>query len=140
MGRDRFTRFMGRDKFGGYVMTETHQNFTLYQGQDHIIYIYVVDEDDNPKTMTGGTPSFNMYYDPDADAADVVLSITGANITLVDLDGTADGVKVVFEDTDSEDKEIGQYYYEVWVVDTSSNENLVSTGWVTIKPSPTKKT
>jgi hypothetical protein len=121
-------------------MTEVQQNFSLYQGQDCTVQIPVLDEDDQPKPMTSGTPTFHMFYDPDADLADAVLSITGSAITIISIDDTDDGVQIVFAGSDTAGIAIGDYYFQVWVADNAGNDNPVTTGWVTIKPSPVKKT
>lgn len=117
-------------------MTEVQQNFALYQGQDRIVQISVVDEDGNPKTMTGATPTFQLFYDPSDDLGDAILVITGGDITIISIDGTDDGVQISFGDSDTENLAIGRYYHEVWVTDPGGNDTPVCTGWVTIKPSP----
>lgn len=117
-------------------MTKTQQNFTLYQGQDRTIQIPVVDEDGAAKTMTGGTPTFYAFDDPSDALTDAIISIADGDITIISIDGTDDGVQIVFEDADTESVDVGDYFWEGWVADPAGNDNPVATGWLTIKPSP----
>lgn len=117
-------------------MTEVQQNFSVYQGQDRLITIPVVDNNEDPKPMTGGSAGFYVLDDPSDDLSEALFSITGSDIGFVDYDDTDDAVQFTIKDTHTENLDIGRYYHEVWVSDPAGNDNPVCTGWMTLKPSP----
>ena len=58
---------------------------------------------------------------------------TDSLVTLVNVDGTNDGIRFTIESTDSENL-AGDYFYEVWAKDTSSNVAPVTTGKINVRP------
>jgi len=116
-------------------MTKVNQNFTVYQGEDRKVTIYVVDSAGSPKTMTGGTPAWYAMLDPGDPIADAILSKTGAAIEIKNGNGINDAIEFIISDTDSKGIAIGSYYHEAWVADATGKDQLVAIGWMTIRPS-----
>lgn len=117
-------------------MTEVQQNFTVYQGQDRLVIVPVVDGNNQPKVMTGGTPEAYVFDDPGDDLGDALISKTGGAISLVNYNDTDDAVQFQIDDTDTKSIDVGVYYHEIWVADATGNKQPVATGWMTLKPSP----
>ena len=98
--------------------------------------ILVVDDDEDPKNMSGATPTWYAYYDPSDDLGDAVLSKTGGDIAIVNGNGTNDAIQFTVTDAESKLLSVGRYYHEAWADDGMGNEQPVCTGWMKIAPSP----
>lgn len=119
-------------------MTKQNQDFEIWQGVKRTVKIPVVDDADAAYTMTSATPEWRMFKSKLDDQADAVLSKTGGDIAIVNLDGTNDGVQFDIDPDDTKSIAPGTYYHEVRVIDVSGNEEVVTTGDVVLHPSPTR--
>lgn len=117
-------------------MAKENQHIEVAQGQGLRIQIAVVNGDGSPKTMTGGTPIWHCFIDEDEALSAAVISKTDGEISLVDLDGTDDGIQFDFVPDDTDDETIGQYHWESWITPSGGGDQLpVSSGPMTLKGS-----
>lgn len=117
-------------------MTKTVQDFSLYRGETKQITINVDDGAGDAKTLTGATIVWEAFRIREAPGSKTVLKKSGGDITLVNLDGTDDGIRFTLDPADSARLD-GIYEHEARVVDTSNDEAVVTVGKMTITPSPT---
>ena len=110
-------------------MTKYNQDFTMHQGDTKQITIAVVDESDVAKNLTGSTQRWRAY---DQDQTTAVITKADGDITLVNVDGTNDGLRFTIAAADTAGL-LGLYAFEAEVVDTSSNVSTVARGTVTIR-------
>ena len=66
------------------------------------------------------------------DAA-LIFRSTDSEVSLVNVDGTNDGIRFTIWDSDSSLLS-GPYFYEVWAKDTSSNVAPVTKGIINVNP------
>jgi len=120
-------------------MTVTQQDFTLYVGQTKEVTIPVVDAAGVPLNMTGYTKEWGMWRSALNVQAEAVMTKADGDITLVNVNGTNDGLR--FTITAAQAFALlglqGRYYHEARVKDASGKEGPVTTGTVTVEPSPT---
>lgn len=113
-------------------MTKDNQNFRMYQGEDKLLEISVLDEDGNAKDITGATITWILATSPDAAAAEVTKSTGGSGVSITNAAGGVFQVTLDGSDTTSLE---GNYWHEAEVEDTSGHDNTVTTGYITIKAS-----
>ena len=86
------------------------------------------------QTLTGATLGVWISSNEAGPATDAALSYfsTDSLVTLVSVDGTNDGIRFTIESTDSAGL-LGDYFYEIWAKDTSSDVVPVTTGKINVK-------
>jgi len=115
-------------------MTKRHQSFELTAGQSLQVTVNVDQAGStDAQTLTGATLGFWLSSDEFAAASDAALTYfsTDSAMSLVSVDGTNDGIRFTIQSSDSALLG-GQYFYEVWAKDTSSNVAPVATGSVLV--------
>lgn len=103
----------------------TPQSIELFAGKAKTIIVTVTDDDGNAVDLTGGTAAMYVartLYDAPVISANAVLTDPPAGVLSVELD-----------DTDTDDL-IGTYYYEVEFTDSLGNEEVVTFGYLTVRP------
>lgn len=106
-------------------MTQENQDFSMYSGDDHEITFTITNAAGSPQSLTGATaikwqvPGF-------------IEKTLDDGISLVDVDDTDDGVKVVLVPADTADMK-GKYNHELEAVDVSNKKSTLATGVLTVK-------
>jgi hypothetical protein len=120
-------------------MTVGMQDFTLYVGQTKVVTIPVVDSLGAPLNMTGYTKEWGLWQSAYDLQADAILSKADGAISLVNVNGTLDGLRFTISAAEALTLRglEGRYYHEARVKDGSNNEGPVTIGTVTVEPSPT---
>ena len=112
-------------------MAVAYQSFPLQQGQNVELAIAVVDSDGAAVDLAGASARFAMARTPTDNAlVDSDASPQTATITFTDA---ANGLLSVYIDDSVLDGYLGDYYYEVKVTDISTNETIVTRGWMTFE-------
>jgi len=115
-------------------MTKMKQDFELYQGETKIVTINVDAADGTPKSLTSGTITFRAVRVTHNGHILPSLEKKDADITLVDVDGTNDGVR--FTILPEETRELmGEYEHETRAVDATGQEAILALGKMTVKHS-----
>lgn len=116
-------------------MTKENQSFTLTQGQSLQITVNVdASGSTTAQALTGATLGFWAGTDANIVATDANLIYPSTDLSLVNVDGTNDGIRFTIPSTDSSGLAVGAYFFEVWAKDTSSNVAPVATGYMSVKP------
>ena len=116
-------------------MTKENQSLAIWSGQTIQITVNVDQAGSTTaQSMTGATLGVWISADEAGTASDAALTYfsTDALVSLVNVDGTNDGIRFTIESSDSADLS-GAYFYEVWAKDTSSNVAPVTTGKINVK-------
>ena len=117
-------------------MTKENQSLVIWEGQSIQVTVNVdAAGSTSAQTLTGASMGVWLSTNKAGTASDAALSYfsTDSLVTLVNVDGTNDGIRFTIESTDSEGLS-GQYFYEVWAKDTSSNVAPVTTGIINVNP------
>lgn len=117
-------------------MTQIDQDFALWQGEDTVITIPVVDGNGDPKVMTGGTVTWKAWFSK-VDTTASLSKTTSDDIALVDSAGTDDAIQITIEKADTTSLTPGEYYHECRVMDSNSKEQVVFEGTMTLHRSKT---
>lgn len=116
-------------------MTKNNQSFELTQGQSLQVTVNVdASGSTSAQSLTGATTGFWMGSDANIATSDANLTYPSSDISLVNVDGTNDGIRFTIQSSDSADLATGSYFFEIWAKDTSSNVAPVSTGRISVKP------
>ncbi len=118
-------------------MTKTAQDFECYQGETKQVTINTDDGNGDPKTLTGGTIIWEVFRSREDPRPEAVLKKSGADITLVDVDGTDDGIRFTIDPADNA-RLSGAYEHEARAKDAAGNEAVVAVGTMTVKSSPSR--
>ena len=110
-------------------MAIDYQSFTLQQGQNVELAIAVVDNDGVAVDLTGASARFALARNADATP---LIDSDGATATIT-FNDAANGLLSVYIDDTVTDDFYGDYYYEVKVTDISTNETIVTRGWITVE-------
>jgi hypothetical protein len=103
-------------------MTETAQNFELYAGEDKTIEVTVSDVVD----LSGSTITYKMATTKGG--ASVVIKTSATDIT-----STLNVISIPLPASDTASLS-GRYYYQITVVDTDSDSNVVTDGTIYVYP------
>lgn len=117
-------------------MTKENQSLVIWAGQTMQITVNVdAAGSTTAQTLTGASLGVWLSSNAAGTASDAALSYfsTDTLVSLVSVDGTNDGIRFTIESTDSADL-AGDYFYEVWAKDTSSDVAPVTTGKINVKP------
>ena len=116
-------------------MTKDNQSFSITQGQSLQVTVNVdASGSTTAQTMTGATLGFWAGTDANIIASDADLIYPSSDMSLVNVDGTNDGIRFTIQSSDSAAMTTGSYFFEVWAKDTSSNVAPVATGYIDVKP------
>jgi hypothetical protein len=117
-------------------MTKDNQSFSITQGQTLQVTVNVdASGSTTAATLTGATLGFWLDTDINiAASSDADLIYPSSDMSLVNVDGTNDGIRFTILDSDSAALSPGSYFFEVWAKDTSSNVAPVATGFANVKP------
>lgn len=113
-------------------MTTTGRNFTMWQGETKTITVALINAAGEAYGSTAGlTFTWKVFATENSDTA-LVTKATSSGIT----NGTSQ-IEIALAESDTDDLAAGTYYHECRVVDGSGNNDVVFTGGLTLKPSPT---
>lgn len=101
------------------------QNFSIYQGDDKMLTVTVLNDGGTTKDLTGGTGTFKMSQ---SGSADITKNTSNG---LVLGNGTA---KVTFTHTETATINLGQWEYKLRVAGTDDIRETVVIGAVTLYP------
>lgn len=119
-------------------MTKERQNFIMYQGESKLIEAPVVDSDGNPLDMTGATIEWKAFDTTEDTTPSIEKSTASGNISVIDKNATNDGLRITLVPADTESLVPEVYYHECRVIDSVGNEEVVFSGFITLKLSKTK--
>jgi hypothetical protein len=112
-------------------MTKENQDFSMISGDDHELTYTITDADGAAKSLTGATSlKWSVFALTDLSTS-VLAKTTSSGVSLVNIDDTDDGVKVVLTQADTNDL-AGTYKYELEVVDSASKKSTLAKGIATI--------
>jgi hypothetical protein len=115
-------------------MTKLKQDFELYQGETKVVTINVDLPDGTAWTGTGADIVFRAVRVTHNGHIQGSLEKKDADITLVNVDGTDDGVR--FTILPEETRELmGEYEHETRAVDATGQEAVLALGKMTVKHS-----
>lgn len=119
-------------------MTKLAQDITMWQGEDTVITVPVTDSAGDPVALTGATAvRWSLFQRLDSTAAALAKTL-GSGITLVNVSGTNDGVRITLTTGDTDDLAAGTYeHHECRVVDASNQEQVIFIGKLYLKRSRT---
>lgn len=113
-----------------------NQSLVIWEGQSLQVTVNVdAAGSTTAQALTGATLGVWFCSDDGGSATDaaLVLRSTDSEVSLVNVDGTNDGIRFTIWDTDSALLTSGPYFYEVWAKDTSSNVAPVAKGILNVK-------
>lgn len=110
-------------------MTEKKQNFTVIQGDTKVLTIAVTDEAGSAKVLTGSTKRWKAFDNLGVEK----ISKADGDITLVNVDGTDDGLRFTLAPSDTVNLAPGPYPHEAEVVDSGSNVSTVTKGTLRVE-------
>ena len=121
-------------------MTAESQNFTIYEGEDKTVDIYVT-ESSGGSTVNIGTPT-SITWSVKASAATAASALiektyAGGQIAVGNGNGTNDKLSITLDAADSQGLEGETYYHECRVVDAASDNHVVTTGAMSVRNSAT---
>ena len=102
-----------------------NQDFECHQGVTRVVTVNTDDSAGDPKTLDSA--EWYAFKNQGDRIEEAVLSKTGSDITLINIDGTDDGVRFTMQPKDSARLE-GNYYHETWGEDATGNRDLVAIG------------
>jgi hypothetical protein len=109
-------------------MTKYRQDFEIHQGDHKQVTFAVVDEAGAAKALTSSTQEWRAYQ-----GATVKITVLNAAISLVNVDGTDDGVRFTLAPADTSALDPGVYQHELEVTDSGGNVSTVTRGTMTVK-------
>jgi hypothetical protein len=112
-------------------MAVINQDFTVWQGTTLSINVTVTDEAGSPKDISGWSGSWAMWDDFGVR----VLKTVGDGITIVSPTNGNINISVEVEDIKNL---LGNYKHECRMVDTTSQEDVVLTGQITVERSKSR--
>lgn len=110
-------------------MTKQAQNFTVYSGDDHEVTFTITNAAGNPQSLTGATA---IKWEVFGVGAAIIQKSLGSGITLVNVNGTDDGVKVVLVPSDTASLD-GEYEHELEAVDILGKTSTLLVGIMTVE-------
>ena len=113
-------------------MTKLNQTFTIHQGESRTITVTVTDATGAAVNLTGATLIWLMWRTVTDDS--VELSKTP---TLVNVNGTNDGIEITLDPDDTKSLIPRTYYHECRVT-IGSTQAVVFTGHMTVVASTTR--
>lgn len=112
-------------------MTKENQDLSIISGDDHEITFTITDASDAAKSLTGATSlKWSVFALTDLSTA-VLAKTTSSGVSLVNVDDTNDGVKVVLTQADTNGL-AGTYRHELEVVDSASKKSTLAKGIISI--------
>jgi hypothetical protein len=111
-------------------MTKVNQTLTLVKGDDHEITFAITDSDDAVKTMTAATSIKWEAVQVGSTAAAIAKTLSDG-VTLVNVNGIDDGIKVTLSATDT-NITAGTYRHELECV-IGSKRSTLATGMLLIR-------
>ena len=112
-----------------------YQSFPLNAGQDVDFPFTITDKQGAAVDLTGATARFVLSRTRSSTPIlDSSASPATATITFTDRPNGLLTVSLTDANTDSL---VGDYYYQLKIVDASGNEGVAAQGWITFEPSPT---
>jgi len=119
-------------------MTRLNQDFTMFQGEKKLLQIPITDAAGAPVTLTGATVRWEVYLQRnDPELVKTTADLTNP-ITLINVDGTNDGIQIPLVPADTTGWLARTYKHECRVTDSSGNPVVVFTGKLTLRYSETK--
>lgn len=109
------------------------QDFSLKQGEYKQVTIAVVDSSNVPVNLTGYTLDWGLWRG----STRLLTKSYGSGITLVNVSGTNDGLRITLAASDTRTLAPGTYYHECRVTNASSQPEVVAAGDVKINESKT---
>lgn len=111
-------------------MTATGQNFEMYQGDDKILRVTVLDDDDNAVDITGTTIAWGIYRRTQGNI--VLNKNTSSGISLTAPGSGIFEINLIRANTLSLQ---GRYLHEAEMTDLNGNHSTLFTGTVLIHKS-----
>lgn len=104
------------------------QSFPAMSGDQLVLPITVVDNDDAAVDLTGGSGRFAMARGPGK--TPVIDSAASPATATVVLTTPGSGLLTVTITDENTEALIGDYYYEVKFTDSGGNEGVTTRGWI----------
>lgn len=117
-------------------MTKINQDFALWQGEDGVLRVPVLDSAGEPKVLTGSTVTWKAWFSTVNSIASITKT-TASGIALADSADTDDAIVITLAKADTSSLTPGVYYHECRVLDALSKEQVVFSGNMTLNRSKT---
>lgn len=111
-------------------MTETNQDFDLYQGDDKQVTFTVRDEAGAILDLTGYSAVWVMYNKLNRAATPILSKDTGGAALAILLPATQGKVRLTLEPSDSATVEPGEYPHELEITSGAGDVSTVTVGTV----------